>query len=378
MNIFSFQNRRREMQRCRGAGGRDADFGSGCRGASPLPRSSAPPLLRSPAPLLLLLLAIVALVSPSGATSQSGATRARTSGGQYGVNLTFAVYQYEAARSAEVQEVTRLSGTFSSAEEEIAHIKDKYKLEEVEMRHVRSVGLLSEEDFNDAVLLGPEYMTFHTTPREVVRGYMKLDFQVRYANKPMLEARGVELGNFETVLLKGERGAFGVKYFIGAGGRQESAPVERTLLISITPEITPMRNLRNRPEQLSHPVDEHGSPIDMKETDRFTPPVALDRVVPKFESGRIIRGTVLLSGVVTEEGEILNVRVLRGIDPVIDERAVAALRQYRFSPALLNGKLVRATYREELAFAAPPPSLREIQEEIEKQREKEKEKKKKP
>jgi hypothetical protein len=62
---------------------------------------------------------------------------------------------------------------------------------------------------------------------------------------------------------------------------------------------------------------------------------------------------------------------------VIDDRAVEAFRQYKFSPALLNGKQVHATYSEEIVFAPPPPSTLEIQQEIERQRRKEKEEKKK-
>jgi hypothetical protein len=305
------------------------------------------------------------------AAPQSGSTAARATGRNYGVNLTFAVYQYDAARSPAVEETMRLAGTFSTAEEEIRHLKEKYKLEEVVVRHIRSVGLRSDEAFNDAVLLGPEYMTISLTPREIVRGYMKLDFKVRYANEPLLDAKSIDLENFETVLLRGGRGLFGVKYFVGAGGRQESAPVERTLLVSVTPEIAPVANLRNRPQQLSQPVDEYGSPINMAESDRFTPPVALDRVVPKFDTGRGVIGAVLLAGVVTPEGKMTNVRVLRGLDPVIDERAVDAFRQYHFSPALLNGKPVYATYREELTFGRQP-TLREVQEELERKREQEK------
>jgi hypothetical protein len=72
----------------------------------------------------------------------------------------------------------------------------------------------------------------------------------------------------------------------------------------------------------------------------------------------------------------VNIRVLRSLDPVIDERAVDAFRQYKFSPALLNGKPVSATYREELTFAAAPPSLLELEEEQRKQRELEKEREK--
>jgi TonB family protein len=312
----------------------------------------------------------------STAIAQSGAGVARSSGREYGVNLMYAVYQYDAGRSPEMQEVTRLAGTYSSAQEEIAYLKDKNKLQDIAVRHIRSVGLRSGETFNDAVLLGPEYMVFTVTPRDVARGYMKLDLRVRYANQPLLDVRAIEFENFETVMLRGGKAMFGAKFFVGAGGRQQSVPAERTLLVSVTPEIVPVSNLRNRPQELSHPVDEFGGVIQIKETDRFTPPVALERVVPQFESTRTVRGAVLLGGMVTPDGKIINIRVMRSLDPVIDERAVEAFRQYKFSPALLNGKPVFATYREELTFAAAPPSLSEIEEQQRKQRELEKEKEK--
>ena len=337
------------------------------------------PLVTSRLKAGLLLLGFSFLIFQlidSTAIAQSGAGVARSSGREYGVNLMYAVYQYDAGRSPEMQEVTRLAGTYSSAQEEIAYLKDKNKLQDIAVRHIRSVGLRSGETFNDAVLLGPEYMVFTVTPREVARGYMKLDLRVRYANQPLLDVRAIEFENFETVMLRGGKAMFGAKFFVGAGGRQESVPAERTLLVSVTPEIVPVSNLRNRPQELSHPVDEFGGVIQIKETDRFTPPVALERVAPQFESTRTVRGAVLLGGMVTPDGKIINIRVMRSLDPVIDERAVEAFRQYKFSPALLNGKPAFATYREELTFAAAPPSLLEIEEQQRKQRELEKEKEK--
>jgi len=333
------------------------------------------------------LVAIVLACSPlSTAFAQSGSANTRANGREYGVNLTFAAYQYDAQRSPALQELTRLAGTYSTASDEIAYLKDKHKLEEIAVRHVRTVGLRTEEMFNDAVLLGPEYMVFFVTPHEVVRGYMKLDIKVRYGKDVLLDLKGVEFDNYETVMLRGGKGMFGVKYYVGGGGRQESVPIERTLLVSVTPEIVPISNLRNRPQQLSRPVDEYGGAVEMKESDRFTPPVALERAAPKFESTRSVRGAVLVGGIVTPEGNITNVRVLRSLDPVIDERAVEAFRQYKFSPALLNGKPVYATYREDISFAPAPPSILEIEEqqrkqreaEKEKEREKEREKRKKP
>jgi len=325
---------------------------------------------------LVFLMSVLSTGLGITATAQSGTGGVRSGGREYATNLTFAVYQYDAAHSPPMQELTRLSGTYSTPQEEIAYLKDSHKLQEIVVRHVRSVGLRGGETFNDAVLLGPEYMVFTLTPRDVVRGYMKLDFRVRYANEPLLDVKGVEFGNFETVMLRGAKGMFGVKYFVGGSGRQESVPIERTLLVSITPEIVPVTNLKNRPGEISHPVDEYGGAIQIATTDRFTPPVPLERTAPQFESGRSVRGSVLLGGVVTPEGKIINIRVLRSLDPVIDERAVAAFRQYKFSPALLNAKPVFATYREELTFAAAPPSILEIEEEQRKQRELEREKEK--
>lgn len=326
--------------------------------------------------------ALIAIIGLSAlAQAQAGGTTnttntPRTGGREYGVNLTFAVYQYDPQRSPAIEEVTRLNGTYSTAEDEMAYVKDKHKLDELAVRHVRSVGLRSGETFNDAVLLGPEYMTLVLTPRDVIRGYMKLDVKVRYANQPLLDVKNVEFENYETVLLRGGKGMFGVKYYVGAGGAQQTAPIERALLISVTPEIVPLANLRSRPEQLSHPVDEFGRPLVMKESDRFTPPVALERVAPKFDAGRAIHGSVLLAGTITPDGRVVNVRVMRSLDSVIDDRAMDAFRQYKFSPALLNGQPVYATFREEISFAPPPPSLLQIEEEQRKQREAQREKEK--
>jgi len=302
--------------------------------------------------------------------SQSGTARSRVTSQPYGVNLTFAIYQYDAARSPAMEAVTPMPQTFSSAKEEITYLRETQKLEGVEMRHVRSVGLSPGETFTDAMLLGPEYMVVSVSPVELQRAGTKLDVKVKYANEPLLEAKSVQAGNFETVVLRGGKGMFGVKYFVGSGGRRESAPMERTLLVSVTPEIVPASGLRNRPEEISRPVDEYGAAVALKDGDRFTPPVAVERVVPKFDSERALRGTVLLGGVVTPEGKIVNINVLRSLDPEIDPRAVEALRQYHFSPALLNGKAAYATFREEVAFESGRASAWEVQQEIDKQRNK--------
>jgi TonB family protein len=330
----------------------------------------------------LSLASAVLLAASVAALAQSGAAGGSRAGSrEYGVNLTIATYQYDESKSASVEQVTRLSGTFSSAGDEIAHMKDKYRIDEVANRHIRSVGLRTDETFNDAVLMGADYMIFTMTPRNIVKGHMKLELKVRYGGKPLLDISGVEVDNFETLMLRGGKGMFGLKFFVGSGGKQDSVPMERTLLLTVTPEIAPVSSLRNRPGELSQPVDDFGNPLHLAEGDNFTPPVPIERAPPNFDSGMVVRGAVLLGGVVAPDGKITNIRILRSLDKVIDDRAVAAFRQFKFSPAMLNGKPVAATYREEMTFAPPPPSILELEEQrrrmIEAEQEKEKQRKNK-
>lgn len=344
-------------------------------GKSPAP-SVRLAILRRAIQIIALSACLLAALGSVG-LAQSGAAGGRPSGRAFGVNLTYAVYQYDPARSPSLEEVVRLSSTFSSAKEEMAHLRENNKLEGVEVRHVRSVGLRGDERFDDAVRVGDKYLELSIIPRKVARGYLKLDVKAAFGNGPLLDAREVEFGNFETVLLRGGRGMFGVDYRTGASGRQEGVPSERVILISVTPEIVPVSSLRDRPEELARPVDKFGSPVELKEGDRFTPPSVTERVTPKFETGRGVKGAVLLGGVITPEGRVTNVRVLRSLDPSIDDRAVDAFRQYVFTPALLNGRPVHSTYREEVTFADRLPTLLELQEEAEKRRQMEKEEKEK-
>ena len=52
-----------------------------------------------------------------------------------------------------------------------------------------------------------------------------------------------------------------------------------------------------------------------------------------------IQGVVILEAVLDAQGQVESVRVLRSI-PQLDQAAVDAVRQWRFTPALLNGQAV--------------------------------------
>ncbi len=73
------------------------------------------------------------------------------------------------------------------------------------------------------------------------------------------------------------------------------------------------------------------------------PPKVLTRVEPNFSEEarkKKISGNVMVSLIVDEEGMPTEVRVVRGVGHGLDEQAIKAVRQYRFRPAMKDGKPV--------------------------------------
>ena len=74
------------------------------------------------------------------------------------------------------------------------------------------------------------------------------------------------------------------------------------------------------------------------------PPVVLHTVDPEFsETARQAKfsGDVTIYLVVDENGDPQNVRVSIGVGMGLDEKAIEAVRQYKFKPATLNDKPVK-------------------------------------
>jgi len=72
----------------------------------------------------------------------------------------------------------------------------------------------------------------------------------------------------------------------------------------------------------------------------ISPPIALAAGVD---------GIVILEAVIAEDGSVRDVRVLRSI-PLLDAAAVEAVRQWRFTPTLLNGEAVPVVMTVTVAF----------------------------
>jgi TonB family protein len=63
-----------------------------------------------------------------------------------------------------------------------------------------------------------------------------------------------------------------------------------------------------------------------------------------------IQGTVTLNIIVTEEGIATNIRVVKSLDPGLDQKAIEAVGGWRFAPGLKDGKPVRVIANVEVNF----------------------------
>jgi len=82
-------------------------------------------------------------------------------------------------------------------------------------------------------------------------------------------------------------------------------------------------------------------------------PRLIVQVDPEFsEEARKAKfsGNVEVYLVVDEQGLPTHVRVARGVGMGLDEKAVEAVRQYRFKPAMLHGKPVKVDMYVDVSF----------------------------
>lgn len=89
------------------------------------------------------------------------------------------------------------------------------------------------------------------------------------------------------------------------------------------------------------------------EDDGVTPPRALLKEPPKYtEEAREarIQGVVILGTVIDTSGRVTDIEVLKGLPLGLSEAAAEAVRQWRFEPALKDGKPVSVFYNLTINF----------------------------
>jgi len=73
-------------------------------------------------------------------------------------------------------------------------------------------------------------------------------------------------------------------------------------------------------------------------------PVLTSRTEPSYpEAARKARmeGVVILEAIITDQGTVEDVRVLKSVNPLLDASAVRAVQQWKYKPATLGGRAVR-------------------------------------
>ena len=82
-------------------------------------------------------------------------------------------------------------------------------------------------------------------------------------------------------------------------------------------------------------------------------PIVTNRVDPRYnDAARAdrISGLVILETEIDKDGEVRKVVVLKRLPHALDDSAIAAVRQWRFEPATLNGKPVDAIFNLTVNF----------------------------
>jgi protein TonB len=85
-------------------------------------------------------------------------------------------------------------------------------------------------------------------------------------------------------------------------------------------------------------------------------PVLLHRVEPEYPRAAIAtrsEGVTILEAIITAAGGVEEVTVLKSANPLLDEAAVRAVRQWSYRAATLNGRAVRVRLTVTVKFSIP-------------------------
>jgi TonB family protein len=99
----------------------------------------------------------------------------------------------------------------------------------------------------------------------------------------------------------------------------------------------------------------------MESPDRALPPRIIESTpAPYPESARVrgVEGSVALMVLVRRDGSVGAASVSRGLEPSLDESALRAVKEWKFLPAVRNGKTVEVVLEVEVEFRNPEESER--------------------
>lgn len=83
------------------------------------------------------------------------------------------------------------------------------------------------------------------------------------------------------------------------------------------------------------------------------PPVEIASSAPVYPEAALragLEGTVVLEALVSMQGDVTSVRVLKGVHPSLDMQALATVKAFRYRPATFRGRPVSVFLRVEVRF----------------------------
>jgi protein TonB len=132
------------------------------------------------------------------------------------------------------------------------------------------------------------------------------------------------------------------------------ATVVLSLLVGWPSPSSAQQTLSTTPPVFDGPGVAHPGDVGL------TPPKALKQVKTQYTADALrakIQGVVTLECVVKSDGKVGEVRVVKSLDKIhgLDDEAIKAAKQWRFSPGLKHGKAVPVVISLEFTFTRRQP-----------------------
>ena len=131
-------------------------------------------------------------------------------------------------------------------------------------------------------------------------------------------------------------------------GRHEIPEFAGHLAFAVTRGRVQLRSIY--PQQIAQAAPE---PVYRVTGQSLTEPSILREVKPDYAVEAMrgkIEGIVALEAIVERDGRVGVVRVIRALDPGLDQKAIEAVRQWRFTPGSREGRAVPVLVNIELTF----------------------------
>jgi len=135
---------------------------------------------------------------------------------------------------------------------------------------------------------------------------------------------------------------------------EAQAAIERLEGAEATEDAGPGEN--SAPTTMENDPSTDQSPDNIVPLDEVdTPPVLKERVDPRYPAAAVereIEGTVVVSALISETGDVLDVVIVQGLAGGFNEETINAVMQWKYEPAVKDGQAVKVRKQISITFKA--------------------------